>query len=175
VTEKRKIMGQDRNTDLIDGEEEWEVECIVGMRHFGRNKKLQYRVWWKGYSKAHDTWEPTDNIHAPDLVSAFLQSQETLIKLRSIITGLPNISDTMWSYHSPSNHSSSSEDSPPSSTPFHSSHSSPQPIECPLPSPSSLSSHSFILDEGHDITEPPASYEELVSLVEQTDDHHTGE
>jgi hypothetical protein len=31
--------------DLINGEEEWEVECIVGMRHFRCNKKLQYRVW----------------------------------------------------------------------------------------------------------------------------------
>jgi hypothetical protein len=41
--------------NLINGEEEWEVECIVGMRHFGHNKKLQYRVWWKGYSEAHDT------------------------------------------------------------------------------------------------------------------------
>jgi hypothetical protein len=25
------------------------------MRHFGHNKKLQYRVQWKGYSEAHDT------------------------------------------------------------------------------------------------------------------------
>jgi hypothetical protein len=41
--------------DLIDGEEEWEVERIVGMRHFGRKKTLQYRVRWKGYSEAHDT------------------------------------------------------------------------------------------------------------------------
>jgi hypothetical protein len=30
--------------NLINGEEEWEVEHIVGMRHFGRNKKFQYRV-----------------------------------------------------------------------------------------------------------------------------------
>jgi hypothetical protein len=60
--------------DLINREEEWEVECIIGMRHFGHNKKLQYRVWWKGYSKVHDTWEPTDNIHTPDLVSTFHQT-----------------------------------------------------------------------------------------------------
>jgi hypothetical protein len=60
--------------DLIDGEEEWEVERIIGMRHFGRNKTLQYRVRWKGYSEAHDTWEPKENIHAPDRVSAFHQT-----------------------------------------------------------------------------------------------------
>jgi hypothetical protein len=59
--------------DLINEEEEWEVEHIIGMRHFGHDKKLQYRVWWKRYSKAHDTWEPTENIHAPDLMSAFHQ------------------------------------------------------------------------------------------------------
>jgi hypothetical protein len=41
--------------DLINREEEWKVKCIVGMRHFGHNKKLQYRVQWKGYSEAYDT------------------------------------------------------------------------------------------------------------------------
>jgi hypothetical protein len=152
--------------DLIDGEEEWEVERIVGMRHFGCNKKLQYRVWWKGYSKAHDTWEPTDNIHALDLVSAFHQSQETPIKLRSIKTGPPNMPSTMWSYCSPSNHSLSSD--PPSqlSTSFSSPDQSPQLGKSVLPSSPSPSSHSSILDEGHNITDPPASYEELVSLAE---------
>jgi len=28
--------------ELIEGEEEWEVEQILGKRHFGRGKKLQY-------------------------------------------------------------------------------------------------------------------------------------
>jgi hypothetical protein len=161
--------------DLINGEEEWEVECIVGMRHFGRNKKLQYRVRWKGYSEAHNIWEPTDNIHAPNLVSAFHQSKETPIKLRSIRTGPPNMPDTMWSYRSPSNHSSSLKLPSPSSTPFQSPDQSPQLIESGLPPSPSPSSHSFILDEGHDITDPPASYEELVSLAEQADKWRAGE
>jgi hypothetical protein len=41
--------------DLIEGEKEYEVECIVNMRHFGHNKKLQYKVRWKGYSKVHNS------------------------------------------------------------------------------------------------------------------------
>ena len=63
--------------DLIDGEQEWEVECIVAMRRFGHNKKLQYCVRWKGYSEAHDTWEPKENIHVDDLVSDFHQQEQT--------------------------------------------------------------------------------------------------
>jgi hypothetical protein len=160
--------------DLINGEGEWEVECIVGMRHFGHNKTLQYRVWWKGYSEAHDTWEPKENVHAPDLVSTFHQSQETLIQLRSIRTEPPDTTSTMWSYRSPLNHSSSSELSSPLSTPFQSPDLSPQLVETTLPASPSPSSHSFVLDEGHDITDPPVSYEELVALAEQADKPKTG-
>src|SRR5712691_5454499 len=72
--------------DLIDGQEEWEVERVVGMRHFGRKKKLQYRVRWKGYAEAHDSWESADDIHAPDLVTEFLQGQQTTTMVRSIKT-----------------------------------------------------------------------------------------
>jgi hypothetical protein len=159
--------------DLIDGEEEWEVERIVDMRRFGRKKTLQYRVRWKGYSEAHDTWEPKENIHAPDLMSAFHQSLETPIQLRSIRTGPPETTSKMWSYRSPSNHSSSSGLSSPSSSPCPSPNLSPQSIEITLPAPSS--SPPVVLDEGHDITDPPASYEELVALAEQADEQHTGE
>jgi hypothetical protein len=54
---------------------EWEVETIVGMRLFGRRKQMQYRVHWKGYSSAHNTWEPKDNIQAPKLIKQYHQSQ----------------------------------------------------------------------------------------------------
>ena len=54
--------------DVIDGEKEWEVKEIVGSRHYGRWKKLQYLIRWEGYSAAHDSWEPAEGIHAPGLI-----------------------------------------------------------------------------------------------------------
>jgi hypothetical protein len=57
--------------DLIDGEEEYEVEQLVAHRYHGRNKTLQYLVKWKGYPTSDTTWEPADQIHAPDLLKTY--------------------------------------------------------------------------------------------------------
>ena len=38
--------------DIIEGQPEWEVEGIVGMRLHGRKREKQYRIHWKGYSDA---------------------------------------------------------------------------------------------------------------------------
>ncbi len=57
--------------DVINGEKEWEVKEIMGSRHHGCWKKLQYLVRWEGYSTAHDSWEPAEGIHAPDLIQNF--------------------------------------------------------------------------------------------------------
>ena len=62
--------------EIIDGKPEWEVKEIIGARTFGRRKEKQYRVRWKGYSTAHDSWEPVTNIHAPDLIEAFNKQQQ---------------------------------------------------------------------------------------------------
>jgi hypothetical protein len=57
--------------DLAEGEEEYEVEQVLGSRQHGHEKKLQYLLRWKGYSQAHDSWEPTEQVHAPELVDRF--------------------------------------------------------------------------------------------------------
>jgi hypothetical protein len=57
--------------DLIDGEEEYEVEQLVAHRYHGRSKALQYLVKWKGYPASDNTWEPADQIHAPDLLKTY--------------------------------------------------------------------------------------------------------
>src|SRR6266478_4295376 len=57
--------------DLIEGEEEYEVERIVAHRKFGRSKCLQYLVKWKGYPESDNSWEPADQVHAPDLVKRY--------------------------------------------------------------------------------------------------------
>ena len=57
--------------ELIDNEEEYEVEQIINHHHHGRHHQLQYLICWKGYSAADDTWEPTDQIHADELVRSY--------------------------------------------------------------------------------------------------------
>src|SRR5579863_1654555 len=99
--------------DLIDGEQEWEVECIVATRLFGHNKKCQYRIRWKGYSEAHDTWEPVSNIHAPNLGSAFHQEEQTLIQIQTIKVGQKGVQGLM---SSPSSNESTAPSSPCSSS-----------------------------------------------------------
>ena len=35
------------------------------------NRKLRYLVKWKDFGLEHNSWEPWDNLHAPDLVAKF--------------------------------------------------------------------------------------------------------
>jgi Chromo (CHRromatin Organisation MOdifier) domain len=54
--------------DLINGEAEYEVEAIRSHRHFGKNKRLQYLLKWKGYPEADNTWESEDQLNAPEAI-----------------------------------------------------------------------------------------------------------
>src|SRR5258708_27647523 len=54
--------------ELIEGEEEWEIEAILNEKYDKRKKKQMYQIHWKGYLSVHDTWEPEDNVHAPELL-----------------------------------------------------------------------------------------------------------
>jgi Chromo (CHRromatin Organisation MOdifier) domain len=49
--------------ELIEGEEEYEVEQIMNSRHTGHGKKLQYLLWWKGYSCTHNSWQDTTEVY----------------------------------------------------------------------------------------------------------------
>jgi len=55
--------------DLIEGQPEWEVEDILDSRR--HRHKLQYLIKWKGYSDAHNSWEPKEAINAPMLLTTF--------------------------------------------------------------------------------------------------------
>jgi transposase InsO family protein len=55
--------------EIIDGEEEWVVEEILDSKVI--NRKLRYLVKWKDFGIEHNSWEPWDNVHAPDLVADF--------------------------------------------------------------------------------------------------------
>jgi hypothetical protein len=75
--------------DLIDGEAEYEVEAIRSHRHFGKNKRLQYLLKWKGYPEADNTWESEDQLNAPDLLRQYnkchslerIKTQSRVVKL----------------------------------------------------------------------------------------------
>jgi chromodomain-containing protein len=60
--------------DLLEREEEYEVERIINYQHSSRARTLQYLIKWKGYPEADNTWEPADQVHAPDLVAAYHRS-----------------------------------------------------------------------------------------------------
>src|SRR6266567_694451 len=57
--------------DLIAGEAEYEVEQIRSHRRHGRARTLQYLIKWKGYPESDNTWEPADQVHAPELVKVY--------------------------------------------------------------------------------------------------------
>src|SRR5258707_1007108 len=59
--------------DLIQGTEEYEVEHLINHRCQGKSRQLQYFVKWKGYPESNSTWEPAQNIHAPDLLKKYHQ------------------------------------------------------------------------------------------------------
>jgi hypothetical protein len=71
--------------ELIEGQPEWEVENILDSRQHRR--KLHYLIKWKGYSNAHNSWEPKENVNAPTLLAAFHKRKLAAIKIQSRIIG----------------------------------------------------------------------------------------
>src|SRR6266404_3060899 len=71
-------------TDLINGEEEYEVEHIIDSRCFGRRRQVQYLVHWKGYPESEDQWIPWSDLNAPELVTEFQQENpDAVIHIRT--------------------------------------------------------------------------------------------
>ena len=58
--------------EIVDGEEEWVVEEILDSKVI--NRKLRYLIKWKDFGIEHNSWEPWDNVHAPDLVAEFYRN-----------------------------------------------------------------------------------------------------
>jgi len=86
--------------ELIEGEEEWEIEQILGKRHFGRGKKLQYLVRWKDYSPAHDQWVDRSDITADVLIEIYeRENREERPPRRSIRTPRKRTNEIIRSIH----------------------------------------------------------------------------
>jgi len=65
--------------DLVEGSEEYEVEKILDIQHFGRRRKLQYLVKWKGYPDSDNQWVNKEDIFAEDAIREFEKSNSTTI------------------------------------------------------------------------------------------------
>ncbi len=72
--------------DLVEGEEEYEVERIIAHRTFGRSKTPQYLIKWKGYPESDNSWEPADQVHAPDLLKRYHSAAKDQSAVRSAAT-----------------------------------------------------------------------------------------
>src|SRR5712672_1913343 len=99
-TDKHRTNFLEPPPELIEGEEEWEIEQILGKRHFSRGKKLQYLVRWKDYSPAHDQWVDKSDITADDLVTLYeRENREEHPPHRSIRTPRKKTNEIIRSIH----------------------------------------------------------------------------
>ena len=60
---------QEPALELINGQPKWEVESLLKVQR--QHNQLQFLVQWKGFSEAHDSWEPAKDIHMDKLMTDF--------------------------------------------------------------------------------------------------------
>jgi RNase H-like domain found in reverse transcriptase/Reverse transcriptase (RNA-dependent DNA polymerase)/Integrase zinc binding domain/Chromo (CHRromatin Organisation MOdifier) domain len=59
---------------LDDGEEQWEVETILGKRK--RSGITQYLIRWLGWGLEYDSWVPEDEANCPELITAYEEANK---------------------------------------------------------------------------------------------------
>ena len=65
--------------DLVGEEEQYEVEQVLDERNYGRWKKKQYLVKWKGYPNSDNQWlDAKDMENAQELIAEFHDSNSEL-------------------------------------------------------------------------------------------------
>ncbi len=63
--------------DLIKDQEEYKVKKVLDVRHFGRRRKLQYLIKWKGYPDSDNKWVDKQNVHTPEAIREFQNQNPT--------------------------------------------------------------------------------------------------
>ena len=56
---------------LVQGVEEYKVEAVLDMHLYGRRKKHQYLVKWKGYPDSDNEWVDHTDMHAPEAIKEY--------------------------------------------------------------------------------------------------------
>ena len=75
--------------ELVQGIEEYEVEAVLDMHHYGRKKKHQYLVKWKGYPDSDNEWVDHGDMNAPEAIQEYEEAQKDKSRLHSL-ANLPN-------------------------------------------------------------------------------------
>ena len=57
--------------DLVEGEEEYKVKKILDSWRFGRRRRLQYLIKWKGYPDSENQWVNKEDAHADEAIAEF--------------------------------------------------------------------------------------------------------
>ena len=60
---------------IVDGEEEWEVEEILDS--CWHQRRFQFLVKWKGFSREHNSWKAASDVKALDLVTEYYRKHPT--------------------------------------------------------------------------------------------------
>ena len=79
--------------ELIQGVEEYEVEEVLDMCHYGRKKKHQYLLKWKGYPDSDNEWVDHKDMSAPEAIKEYEKTQ----KGKSRLCGLASPPNTLMS------------------------------------------------------------------------------
>ena len=69
---------QEPTLELINGQPKWEVESLLKVQR--QRNQLQFLVRWKGFSEAHDSWEPAKDIHMDKLMTDFYKRHPLAIR-----------------------------------------------------------------------------------------------
>ena len=111
--------------DLVGEEEQYEVEQVLDEHNYGRWKKKQYLVKWKGYPDLDNQWlDAKDMENAQELIAEFQNSNHKLrshIKralghlpaLHPFLSTLPSTSEHMSNVAHSSNHTTAVENTDP--------------------------------------------------------------
>ena len=75
--------------ELVQGVEEYEVEAVLDMRHYGRKKKHQYLVRWKGYPNSDNKWVNHEDMNTPEAIKDYEATRKDISRLCSLAS-FPN-------------------------------------------------------------------------------------